>query len=355
MLPPGTLSVKAGADMVTKVSTIASEASPPIPSLALPKLSAADRLQNLLYSIAGGHAGVWIVSAIYVLIFEAKYRLFGVTIWLKHGWDNLPANAGLRGSWLDQHWDTIRHLYFRNVPEGILGLLLILAVLAKAKPVGPPGRLDKLLVRLGFPSHHQGQLGRHERVSALQVIFSPVTVLLASLPGVIVGSLLIFGLPPLMRHYGVHVLSSFHPPSWTDAYLAGNSWQPLAVGALGGWFYGRKSFSKVADDVQLFFIERWLNRAHAADAILARLGAGTITQTEARDELTDLRATKPGRLYPPGFRHRYRALLNAGVTAEEHGRWISILMPLVVFVLTVLAIFGAYIRLWYAKHLGWLP
>jgi hypothetical protein len=342
------------------MSNIASEAVGPATArtalnLVLPKLSAADRLQNLVYSIAGGHAGVWIVSAIYVLIFQARYHVFGKTIWLKHGWDNLPANAGMRGSWLDMHWDTIRHLYFRNIPEGILGLLLILAVLAKAKPVKQPSRLDKLLVRLGFPSHHQGQLGRHERVSPLQVILSPLTVLLASLPGVIIGSLLIYGLPLLLRHYGLHPLNGLHPPSWADAYLAGHSWQPLAVGALGGWFYGRKAFSKVADDVQLFFIERWLDRAHAADAILGRLKSGSITQAEARDELTELRATRPSRIYPPAFRHRYRALLSAGVTAEEHGRWISILMPLVVLILAVLAVFGGYIRLWYAGHGGWLP
>jgi hypothetical protein len=345
------------------MSTIASGATPSgaaassqVPNVVLPRLSAADRLQNLLYSIAGGHAGVWIVSAIYVLIFEAKYRVFGVTIWLKHGWDHLPANIGLSGSWLDQHWDTIRHLYFRNIPEGILGLLLILTILARGKPVGKPGRLDVLLVRLRFPSHHQGQLGRHERVSALQVILSPVTVLLASLPGVIVGSLLIYGLPPLLHHFGVHPLAGFYPPSWADAYLSGHSWQPLAVGALGGWFYGRKAFSKVADDVQLFFIERWLTRAHAADAILRRLATGAISQTEARDELTELRATRPSRIYPPAFRNRYRALLAADVAPEAHSRWISFLMPLVVLILALLTIFGAYIRLWYAGHpTGWLP
>lgn len=345
------------------MSTIASgaassgaAASAEVPNLVLRRLSATDRLQNLLYSIAGAHAGVWIVSAIYVLIFEARYRVFGVTIWLKHGWDHLPAQIGLGGSWLDQHWDTVRHVYFRNVPEGILGLLLILTILARGKPVGQPGRLDALLVRLRFPSHHQGQLGRHERVSALQVILSPVTVLLASLPGVIVGSLLVFGLPPLLHHYGVHPLGSFRPPTWADAYLAGHSWQPLAVGALGGWFYGRKAFGKVADDVQLFFIERWLNRAQAADAILGRLASGTISQTEARDELTQLRATRPGRIYPPTFRNRYRAMLAAGVTAQAHSRWTSFLMPLVVLMLAVLAIFGGYIRLWYAGHpTGWLP
>jgi hypothetical protein len=345
-------------DMSTIASPAASgaAASPRVPNLVVPRLSAADRLQNLVYSVVGGHAGVWIVSAVYFLVFEAKYRVFGTTIWLKHGWDNLPANIGLSGSWLDQHWDTIRHLYFRNVPEGILGLLLILAVLARAKPVGEPGRLDALLVRLHFPSHHQGQLGRPERVTPLQVILSPITVLLASLPGVIVGSLLIYGVPPLLRHLGLQPLAGFHPPAWTDAYLAGHSWQPLAIGALGGWFYGRKAFSKVADDVQLFFVERWLNRAYAADAILGKLTSGAISQEEARDELTQLRATRPSRIYPPAFRRRYRVLLTAGVTAEKHGRWVSFLMPLVVLILTVLAVFGAYIRLWYAGHpTGWVP
>jgi hypothetical protein len=337
------------------MSSTTSQAAQPVPKLAKPRLTLADIGQNLVYSVIGGHAGVWIVSALYVLVFEAKYRVFGTTIWLKHGWDNLPGNIGLGGSWIDQHWETIRHLYFRNVPEGILGLLLILVILAKDKPVGPPDRLDRLLVKLRFPSHHQGMLGRHGRVSALQVILSPVTVLLASLPGVIVGSLLVYGLPTLLHHNGIHLLSGWHPPSWSQAYLAGGSWQPLVVGALGGWFFGRRSFSKVADDTQLFFIERWLDRAYAADAIIGKFEAGSLTRNEARDELTRLRATRPGRLYPPRFRHRYEAMLSASAAVEEHGAWISILMPLVVFVLTVLALFGAYIRLWYAKHGGWLP
>ncbi len=337
------------------MSTTASQAAQPLPKLAMPRSTLADLGQNVVYSVIGGHAGVWIVSALYVLLFEARYRVFGVTIWLKHGWDNLPAKIGLGGSWLDQHWDTIRHLYFRNIPEGILGLLFILVVLAKAKPVGKPGRLDKLLVRLRFPSHHQGQLGRPERVSAPQVILSPVTVLLASLPGVIVGSLLVFGGPVLLRHFGVHLLPGLHPPSFARAYLAGGSWQPLAVGALGGWFFGRKSFSKVADDVQLFFIERWLGRAYQADSIIGEFEAGRVTRNQARDQLTRLRATRPGRLYPPTFRHRYQALLDANVAVEEHSRWIAIVMPLVVAVLAILALFGAYIRLWYATHLGWLP
>jgi len=338
------------------MSATASQAAQPLPKLAMPRSTPADLGQNLLYSVIGGHAGVWIVSALYFLLFEAKYRVFGHTIWLKHGWDHLPQNMGLGGSWLDQHWETIRHLYFRNIPEGILGLLLILVVLAKAKPVGKPGRLDKLLVRLRFPSHHQGQLGRHERVSAPQIILSPVTVLLASLPGVIVGSLLVYGLPVLLRHAGVNLLPGLHPPSFARAYLAGGSWQPLAVGALGGWFFGRKSFSKVADDVQLFFIERWLGRAYEADAVIGEFEAGRVTRTEARDQLTRLRATRPGRLYPPTFRHRYRALLDANAAVEEHGAWISILMPLVVAVLVILALFGAYIRLWYATHTNsWVP
>jgi len=290
-----------------------------------------------------------------VIILEARYG----PVTLKHGWDYLPQNihlaswGGWLGQWITAHWDTIRHVYGRNVPEGIIGLAGVLIILAKAKPAGEPKRIDRILVRVGFPNHHQGQLGRHERVSALQVAMLLPTMLIASVPGVIAGSVLIYGSTALLHHYGVHL--QLHVPGVLVPYLAGATWQPLAIGALGGWFFARKSTSKVADDVQLYFEEIRLARARAIDKALSRYSRGAWTLPAVRERLDGLRRARPARIYPPVFRYRYDALLNAGADPEPHGTAARWAMPLAAGAVVVLGLFGAYIRLWYAKHGGWIP
>jgi hypothetical protein len=340
------------------VSTLKAEDQRAVPVLR--KLTLGEKLQNLLYSVLGAHAGVALVSAVYVLVLQAKY--FGFS--LKYSWDHLPQAWHMThlkvlgwslGPWLEAHWTVARHYFGRNIPEGVVGLSIILIILAKAKPVtGQPSWLDRLFVRLGFPSHYQGMMGRHERASGLQIVLLPVTMLIAALPGVIVSSVVIFGGTALLHRYGYH-LKVAAPPRWTVAYTAGSVWQPLVIGAFGGWFFARKSVSKVADDVQLHFLEIRLAVAYAADEILQAFRDGGMTLAAARDALTRMKRTEPVKAYPPVYRIRYQALLAAEVRPEAHGRGTTILMAAVLVILPVLTIYGLYVRYWGAKHGLWVP
>jgi hypothetical protein len=338
------------------VSTLQADVRPPP---LLRKLTLGEKLQNLVYSVLGGHAGVALVSAVYVLVLQAKY--FGFS--LKYSWDHLPQawhmtqlhifGWGL-GPWLETHWTVARHYYGRNIPEGVVGLSIILIILAKAKPVtGKPGPVDRALVRLGFPSHYQWLMGRHERASGLQIVLLPVTMLIAALPGVIVSSVIILGGTALLHRYGYHL--NVAAPRWTVAYTAGSVWQPLVIGACGGWLFARKSVSKVADDVQLHFLEIRLKVAYAADKILQAFRDGGMTLAAARDALTPMKRTQPVKAYPPVYRIRYQALLDAEVRPEQHGRGTTVLMAAVLVVLPVLTAYGLYVRYWGAKHGLWVP
>jgi len=104
-------------------------------------------------------------------------------------------------------------------------------------------------------------------------------------------------------------------------YLAMWQWQYQLIGLVAGLFYGRKAFFKVAEDIQLFFIER-------------RVAAGR----------------RPGRIYPMNYRLRYEQVLTeTGGQVEKHGAWISILMPIVLVIGLLLTIDGIYVRFWIAK------
>jgi hypothetical protein len=287
---------------------------------AAPRITLAGRalgsLQTLLYVVIAVHIGVWIVSALYYDITQVRYVVAGHQLmYLKPGWDHLPKYFGLHSySW----WTTVRH-NIRNVYEGLLGGLLGMAVGIRWKAPKPATRIDNLLVKLHVPSRHQ-----QRRTTPLQLILSPLTVSLAGLPGFAVALAVVKGGAWFFDHYHVVVhwptVAVPHVAVVQD-YLATWQWQYQLVGLVAGLFYGRKAFFKVAEDIQLFFIER-------------RVAAGR----------------RPGRIYPMNYRLRYEQVLTeTGGQVEKHGAWISILMPIVLVIGLLLTIDGIYVRFWIAK------
>jgi hypothetical protein len=286
-------------------------------TVATPKASfgarALGRVQTLIYVVVAVHIGVWIASALYYDITQVRYVVGGHQIlYLKHGWDYLPQNLGLHSyAW----WKPIRH-DIRNVYEGLLGGLLGMVVGIRWKPPKPATRLDNLLVKLHFPSRHQ-----QGRTTPLQVILSPLTVSLAGLPGFVVALAAVSGGSWIVSH--LHVVIHLHAmtiphQAVLQSYLATwqSQWQYQLVGLAAGLFYGRKAFFKVAEDIQLFFIER-------------RIAA----------------SRRPGRIYPWNYRMRYdQVLAETGGAVPKHGRWISVFMPVVGIIGLLLTADGIYVR-----------
>ncbi len=274
------------------------------------------RLQTLIYVVIAVHIGVWIVSALYYDITQVRYVIGGHQImYLKPGWDQLPKHLGFTTyAW----WTVVRHA-IRNVYEGLLGGLLGMVVGIRWKPPKPATRFDNLLVRLHFPSRHQ-----QRRTTPAQVILSPLTVSLAGLPGFVVALAAVLGGSWLFHHFHLVV----HLPAVTlphqalvQSYLATWQWQYQLVGLAAGLFYGRKAFFKIAEDIQLFFIER-------------RIAAGR----------------RPGWVYPWNYRLRYdQVMAETGGTVRGHGRWISVFMPVVLAAGLLLTADGIYVRFWIAK------
>lgn len=274
------------------------------------------RVQTLIYVVIAVHIGVWIASALYYDITQVRYVIGGHQIlYLKHGWDYLPENLGLHSSpW----WTTVRHA-IRNVYEGLLGGLLGMVVGIRWKPPKRATRLDNLLVRLHFPSRHQ-----QRRTTPLQVILSPLTVSLAGLPGFAVALAAVSGGSWIFHHFHVVVhLDTVTMPhqALVQSYLATWQWQYQLVGLAAGLFYAHKAFFKIAEDIQLFFIERRI-AAHR----------------------------RPGWIYPWNYRVRYdQVMAETGGVVPRHGRWVSGFMPVVLLIGLLLTADGIYVRFWIAK------
>jgi hypothetical protein len=277
------------------------------------------RVQTLIYVVIAVHIGVWIASALYYDITQVRYVIGGHQIlYLKHGWDYLPENLGLHSyAW----WTSVRHA-IRNVYEGLLGGLLGMVVGIRWKPPKPATRLDNLLVRLRFPSRHQ-----QRRTTPLQVILSPLTVSLAGLPGFAVALAAVSGGSWIFHHF--HVVVHLHTVTMphqaiVQSYLASWDLKYQVVGLAAGLFYGRKAFFKIAEDIQLFFIERRI-ASHR----------------------------RPGWLYPWNYRVRYdQVMAESGGVVPKHGRWVSVFMPVVLLIGLLLTADGIYVRFWIAKGKG---
>ena len=343
--------------------------------LSLPPLTWQDKVQNTVYAIAGLHAGVFIVTFFYIAILEARYR-FGNTVYsLAASWNNLPvtlhvtswlnwipvAHTGGLGSWIVNNWDLIQHIYFNKIPAGVIGFTFIglLLGLGAGKPLGKPKFVDKVFIHLNrwfriFPNRYQGH-----KTTPAQYALLPFSGLFAAIPGVIIGSVVIFGGAALFHSLGVNPFGSgvlnFSGFNSVRFLLAGSLWQPIAIGALGQHFYGRYLTLKSGEDFQQYFLDNRANGAYESGDIMDRKEAGEIDELEAINLLARQPRATPGKVYPPIYRHRLREILRRHIVCVQHKREDRIVIPFLMFVLTTAVLLGGYWYLYLPKHGGWLP
>ena len=255
-------------------------------------------VQQLIWSFAAATAGAYIISALYYLITQVHWTSGGHTVlYLKPGWDGLLSTA-----W----WPLARH-DLRDVYEGVLATLLVKSLMANWKRKN----LDE--------------------VGAFRLITAPLLIIVAALPIVIVGIWVVNFAGPWVWHHAIGhrvVHLAVHLPSWLDTYLSTWNWQPLLIGIIAGLVVHRL-YRPVGNTVQLYFIERAVTRARATGS----------TPVWVRYPLT-----------PPVVRERFAWIMESDTSVEKHGAWVRIVTPVMTSIFILLAIYGAFIRLWIAKH-----
>lgn len=344
----------------------------------LPKIPFFGRLKDLAYSVAGSQYAVGVMSAVYILIWQATY--FGFSF--KKSWDNLNQvwhfNAvPVIGQFLYSNWDIGRHTFFRDALESVLAYALVVMVIVKIKPLYAPGLGYKIRQRLGLPvtpwaqrkrkiplvhrvlgfchmpTPYQGDMTRwignrprKAQTTPLQYLMLLPSMFLASVPGMAVMAALVYGGIAYAHHQG------YHSPWLTPA----SPWVAIVIGVAGGNAFGHLPAVKAGQDVQKYFLRLRLAVAYFAEDMLNRYRDGAVTLDVARDEITALRKTKPGKLYPDVYRARYDTLLKRRESADQ-GSWLE-KAAIVVFilVLTVLAGYGLYVRKYGISHGHfWIP
>jgi hypothetical protein len=324
-------------------------AKQPLIETLLPKIPLWGKFQTTGYSVALTQVAVGIVSAIYVLVTQANY--FGFSF--KDSWDNLAIiwhvdAVPFIGNWMVLHFDIFRHVFLRDDPESIVAYALVAMVVVKLAPMKKKVPfIDYVMVKyLRMPSRYQARLGRHPNTSGLQYLFLLPALLLMALPGEILASGIIFGGMALAHKEGVGNYTWLTPTAW---------WVPIAIGIAGGAFWGHKPAIKAGDDVQEFFLGKRLSLVYAADEILNQFVTAQIDHDTARNELTAMRRTAPGVLYPISYQLKYEALLDRHDPVRHYGKRSTVAIVLLVTVLVILAIYGLYIRKWGVTHGFWTP
>jgi hypothetical protein len=337
----------------------------PLVDQALGKIPFFNRVQTLGYAVLATQCAVGVVSAIYVAITQATY--FGKSF--HETWNNLNSiwhfkAVPLIGNWLYAHWDIIRHVYLRDAPESIVAYAFVVMLVA---PVAGPGVvtlfdhlrkifhlparnlykapfLDKVLIKLHMPSPWQEHEGRPAQTTVGQMLFLPVSMLAAAIPGEVVSSVIIFGSMALASRYG------YHSPWFTPV----SPWVPIVIGLSGGKFAGHKPAVKVGQDTQRYFLGRRLDLSYTADQWLEYFKTGIATRDEARDHITGLRHSEPNLLYPWSYRARFKALREKHAPAVRGSKVRAMAMSVGLFLLVAATLYGLYVRKWGVTHGYWV-
>jgi hypothetical protein len=255
-------------------------------------------VQQLIWSFAAATAGAYIISALYYLIIQVHWSSGGHTIlYLRPQWNGLFATK-----W----WPQARH-DVRDVYEGVLATLLVKSLLANWKKA------------------------HSERVGAFRLVTAPLLIIVAALPIVVAGIWVVLFAAPWLWHHtvGHRVLHlTVGMPTWLGTFLSTWNWQPLLIGIIAGLVVHRL-YRPIGNTVQLFFIELGVNRARSTGKIPAWV----------RHPIT-----------PPVIRERFAWMMDNDVPVEKHGAWIRVVTPVMTTILILLALYGGYIRLWFAKH-----
>ncbi|MBV9093517.1 MAG: hypothetical protein JO132_06525 [Streptosporangiaceae bacterium] len=261
-------------------------------------------LQQVIWSLVAANVGALIISALYYLLIEVRWRAGGHTIlYLKPAWDHLFTFRG---------WAADRH-DIRNVYEALLATLFVKSLLAN------------------WHKHPR-------RAPAWYVMISPILIVVVAFPVVVAGIWLInYALPGVwhawLAHHTLH--NPVHMPyrlAWFGTYLAGYPWQPLMIGILAGLVVHRV-YAPAGNAVQLYFIDRSVD--HARDAIAAG-------EPDPHRHL-------PRWPWPPVVRERAAWIMQNDLPVPDRTRSITGAVYFTTVVLGALAIYGGYVRYVVAK------
>lgn len=177
-------------------------------------------------SIILAHVGTLAVVALYYLLFELNPTM---TAW----WHHTVPNSNFRHD-------------IRNVAEGLLGGLLVMAALYK-KPtkVKPPNIIDKIEHFLHIPNAKYDK-----NVRWWEVVLMPIFVVLYASVG--------FAASYAALHYGhVHATQSANANLWESLWI--NGWDAKIMGFVASFFFGKRPAKGVMNHVQLFWVARRWN------------------------------------------------------------------------------------------------
>jgi hypothetical protein len=349
------------------------------PDLAPPARPAAEQLilkipfwgksQNIVYSLGLIQWAVGIITAGYILVTQGRYRGFS----FKKSWDGLNQIWHFRaipgiGNWLYENWDLGRHFYFRNILESVLAFAFVAMIVPKlATRIRAKVPLaHRIMVALHIPSPYQGRFTvRHGRrkgqprradTTGLQYVFLFPSVWVASWPGQIVMSVILFGAMALGHRAGF-TPSWFQPEGVITAGPVRIPWVPILIGVAGGKLWGHSPAGKAGADIQRRLgLDRRLSVYYLAEKLLDQFAAGEITRDKALAQLTALPDALPSQLYPATYRHWYQRLLAERAPARPITRLALFMSRATVLVLIILGAYGIYAQRWGIPHHDlWIP
>lgn len=206
-------------------------------------------LQTKLYQVGIAHMGLFAIAGLYFLLLQQEYNIHigsvHIHVWLKHWWDNLF-------SW--QNWPTIRHL-IRDCLEGFLGTLLALMVVINPYKYSADEKLtkvDKFFLKLKLiPT-------RNAPVTGTQMVVGPLIILLAAIPGFLLGYGVIEGLKFVIHAHSLNPSLSAHPSFIAKLYA--DDTDAKIVGIFGGLLFGHKAARPVFAAILKFFAQRRVSK-----------------------------------------------------------------------------------------------
>jgi hypothetical protein len=242
-----------------------------------------DHLNQSAYSLSFGHLLVLTAVTIYFYLTQSIPAVTDhwndLFPWIAHAWSALahghnpfavPATFPQ-----EQGWTATRHAIRDGILEGELGAgALLMFFVNPLKPPDPHPSRSKRLIRfltgyttqcdwfdrvalfLHIPNQHQvDKEGNPKKTTALQLLFSPLSVIASGIPGNVIGFGLFFGIPWLLHQ--VHVFlagwdvapdpGSGNVAVWEN--LGRSSFDAKMIGVIGLFFFARRAFLKIGMDL----------------------------------------------------------------------------------------------------------
>lgn len=259
-------------------------------------------VQQLLWKTAIGVACVAAVAALYYIWLELRWSIGPIHFWLKAWWDGLVPQP-----W----WDPVRH-DIRNVYEGVVAFIGIGSFTAAWKPAA-----------------------EKKQVSAFGVAWRVAFVLVAGLALAAGGAWLLNVGFPAAWHWAIghYVIATPHAatswmPAWLSTFLSQFPWQPLLLGFVIGRVI-HPVFRPAGETINGFFVDRAVAQSRKTGKV----------QLWARYPLA-----------PPTTRERYSFMMDMNTPVGEYGTLSVILINVLAVIGVFLALYGEYIKVWFAKH-----